>query len=83
MTPVTGGMIVNEVKRLVKNGSIKYIFIKNTEDENETIKELVSSTGITVQKWHTLGNISEMDATDNKDYFTIMNENLELLKNEL
>ncbi|MBR3209064.1 MAG: zinc ABC transporter substrate-binding protein [Bacilli bacterium] len=77
------GMIVNEVKRLVKNGSIKYIFIKNTEDENETIKELVSSTGITVQKWHTLGNISEMDATDNKDYFTIMNENLELLKNEL
>lgn len=77
------GVAVNEARRLIKSGSVKYVFIKNTEEESETIKNLVASTGITVQKWHTLGNISENDAADNKDYFSIMNENLELLKNEL
>ena len=73
----------NEVRKLIKNGQIKYIFIKNNEEENDTIKNLVSSTGVTVQKWHTLSNISEIDASENQDYFTIMNSNLELLKNEI
>ena len=73
----------NEVKKLIKNGSIKYIFIKNNEEENQTIKNLVSSTGVTVQKWHTLSNITDIESSDNLDYFKIMNNNLELLKNEL
>lgn len=74
---------VNEARRLIRNGSAKYIFIKNSEEESKTIKDLAASTGAVVQKWHTLGNISEIDQADNKDYFSIMNENLELLKNEL
>ena len=71
-----------EVRRLIKNGTIKYIFIKNNEEENDTIKNLVTK-GAVIQKWHTLETLSEIDANENKDYFTIMNENLELLKNEL
>ncbi len=73
----------NEVKKLIRDGKIKYIFIKNDEDENSTIKNLVSSTGVSVQKWHTLSNLSEAENRDGKDYFDIMNDNLELLKNEL
>ena len=41
------------------------------------------ANGATIQKWHTLSNLSESDSNDHKDYFDIMNENLELLKNEL
>ena len=74
---------LNEVRKLIKDGSVKYVFIKNDEDENNTIKNLVSSYGITVQKWHTLSNISEIEASENQNYFSIMNDNLELLKNEL
>ena len=73
----------NEVRKLIRNGQIKYIFIKNDETENNTIKNLVSSTGATIQKWHTLSNLSETESNDHKDYFDIMNENLESLKNEL
>lgn len=73
----------NEVKKLIKSGDIKYIFIKNDEDENSLIKSFVNSYNITVQKWHTLSNISEIEASENDDYFSIMNDNLELLKNEL
>ena len=74
---------VNEVRKLIKDGSVKYVFIKNDEEENSIIKNLGSSYGITVQKWHILSNISEIEASENKDYFSIMNDNLELLKNEL
>ena len=73
----------NEVKNLIKNGTVKYIFIKNDENENNIIKNLVNSYGITIQKWHTLSNISEIESSENQDYFSIMNDNLELLKNEL
>ncbi|MBR3229470.1 MAG: zinc ABC transporter substrate-binding protein [Bacilli bacterium] len=73
----------NEVIKLFKNGDIKYIFIKNDEEENTLIKNFVSSYGATVQKWRTLSNISEIEASENQDYFSIMNDNLELLKNEL
>lgn len=74
---------LNEVKKLIQKGDIKYIFIKNDEEENSIIKSLVNSNGVTIQKWHTLSNISEIEATENQDYFSIMNDNLELLKNEL
>ena len=74
---------LNEVRKLIKSGEVKYIFIKNDEDENSIIKNFASSYGVTVQKWHTLSNISEIEASENQDYFSIMNDNLELLKNEL
>ena len=73
----------NEVRRLINNGKIKNIFIKNDEEENETIKNLTKGTDIQIQKWHTLSNLSEIEVSDNKDYFSIMNDNLELLKEEL
>lgn len=73
----------NEVRKLIKNGDVKYIFIKHDEDENSIIKNFVSTYGVKVQKWHTLSNISEIEASENQDYFSIMNDNLELLKNEL
>ncbi len=74
---------LNEVIKLIKNGSVKYIFIKNDENENSIIKNLASSYGVSIQKWHTLSNISEIEESENQDYFSIMNNNLELLKNEL
>lgn len=73
----------NEVKKLIRSGDVKYIFIKNDEDESSLIKSFVSSYEVSVQKWHTLSNISEIEASENQDYFSIMNDNLELLKNEL
>lgn len=73
----------NEVLKLIRNGQVKYIFVKNTEEENNTIKNIVSSTGVSVQKWHTLDNLTEIEKSENKDYFSIMKENIDMLKNEI
>ena len=74
---------INEVKNLISSGKISYIFVKDNEDINKTVQSLISETGIETLSWHTLGNISEHERNNNINYFDIMNENIELLKNEL
>lgn len=74
---------VSEVKNLIKKGQIKYIFIKNNEEINNTIKSLTLNSSVTTLQWHTLENLSEEEANENNDYFTLMNQNLDSLKNEL
>lgn len=74
---------INEVKGLIENGKIDYIFIKSNEELNSTIKDLTEGTNIKTLEWHTLANITEIERSENSDYFSIMNENIELLKDEL
>ena len=74
---------INEVKNLIDAGQIDYIFIKGNEELNDTIKNLMDGTDIETLKWHTLSNITEIERSENNDYFSIMNENIELLKDEL
>ncbi|MDD6323072.1 MAG: metal ABC transporter substrate-binding protein [Bacilli bacterium] len=72
-----------EVLKLINKGDIKYIFIKSNDKTNRYVQSLQKQTNVTVQSWHTLSNLSEIERSEKKDYFSIMNNNLELLKNEL
>lgn len=75
--------IYNQAVNMINNGEIKYIFTIANEDSNSTVKKLISNTGVETQEWNTISNLTETQRTNNEDYFTIMNSNLELLKNEL
>ena len=75
--------VYNEALKMVNSGTIKYIFVKGNEEYNSTVQKLIQNTNVTVQNWHTLSNLTETERSDNEDYFTLMNSNLELLKNEL
>lgn len=72
---------ISEVKSLIKSGEIKYIFIK--QEENEIIKNLKTLGEVETVTWNNLENLSEEQTSQNSDYLTLMNENLNLLKNEL
>ncbi len=71
------------VKSLIEDGEVNYIFAKANKDINDTTQSIVDETGVEITYWHTLANISESERSSNENYFTIMNDNLELLKNEL
>ena len=75
--------VYRKVTNLINNGDIKYIFTIANEENNSTVQKLINNTNIEVQNWHILSNLTEDERTENEDYFTIMNSNLELLKNEL
>jgi len=74
---------IEDVKNLINNGTIDYIFIKENEDLNKTVKNVIKETGVETLAWHTLSNITESQRNANEDYFSLMNENIESLKNEL
>ena len=75
--------VYRNVKSMINNGEIKYIYIIANEEVNDTVQKLTSETNVQTQDWNTLSNLTEVQRTENEDYFTIMNSNLELLKNEL
>ena len=74
---------IGDVKTLIDNGDIDYIFVKENEDLNKTLKDIVAETGVETLSWHTLSNITESQRSANEDYFSLMNDNVEMLKNEL
>lgn len=74
---------INDVIELINNGQINYIFVKQNEEINDTIKKIQEKTNVKLLEINTLSNINENDRNNKKDYITIMNDNLELLKQEL
>ncbi len=74
---------IETVKAMIINGSLKYIYTLKNEDINETITELIKDTKVELIEFHTISNLDETEIRDGKDYLTIMNENIESLKQQL
>ncbi len=74
---------ISDVKTLIENGTIKYIYIGQYDDPNETINSLIENTDVQIIKLHMLTNLTENEISNKKDYFTIMNENMALLRKSL
>ena len=74
---------VADVKQMIENEQISYIFLKEGEEENDTIKSLVEETGVETLTLKTLSNMTEEESENNQDYITLMNQNIETLKQEL
>ena len=74
---------INDAIELINSRKVSYIFIKQNEDISDTIKKVQSETNVKLLEINTLSNINEEERNDKKDYITIMNDNLELLKQEL
>ena len=74
---------ISEVKSLASNKTIKYIFLKDNENANETIKKIVNDYKLTTVSLNTLSTISTNDRKDKKDYLTIMYDNINSIKLEV
>ena len=70
-------------KFLLANKAVSYIFIKKGETESDTVKELKKTYNVKTLEIDTLNNISMDDKNTNKDYISLMNENMDNLKEEL
>ena len=74
---------ISDVKALIDNDTINYIYIKQFDEPNEVINNLIEGTNVEILKLHMLTNLTENEISNKKDYFSIMNENIELLKKNL
>lgn len=74
---------IQEAKNLIKNKKISYIFVPTNEDVTKTIEGLIEGTNVKLSYIHTLSTITETERNNKKDYISIINDNIELLKNEV
>ena len=74
---------ISDVKTLIENDKVNYIYIKQYDEPNEIINNLIEGTDVEIIKLHMLTNLTENEISNKKDYFTIMNENIELLRKNL
>lgn len=75
--------IISDVKKLIKDGTIEYIFVKNDEEINDTINKIADETGVTIVPLHSLSIMSEQERNENYDYLSIMKDNIEKIRKEL
>ncbi len=76
--------IYNDAKNLVTDGEVKYIYILSGDEENEYTKKLKEENSeLEVLYIDPINNITTEDKNDGKNYISIMNDNIDKLKQEL
>lgn len=76
--------VISDATKLIENGTISYIYTFKGEKLNDTVTEILNKyKDLKKQELHKLDNLSDNDRENKKDYLSIMNDNLELIKQEL
>ena len=73
---------INEVKKLIHNKEIKYIFSSKIET-NETCQKLIKDYSLELITLNTMETIDGGITNSNENYLTVMNNNIDLLNKEL
>ena len=75
---------ISDAEKLISDGEVSYLFSFSSDILNDNAKELLDEySDLKEQKLHKLDVLTDSDRDENKDYIDIMNENLELLRQEL
>ena len=74
--------VIYEVKKLIRNGNIKYIY-SSSEETDSICKSLIDEYGVSLLTLNTMESIDGGITNSNENYITIMNNNLDLLNKEL
>ncbi|MEG2351419.1 MAG: metal ABC transporter substrate-binding protein [Bacilli bacterium] len=76
--------ILSDAKKLIANKTVSYIFLKDNEEESQTIKNLKANyPSLSTLRLNSLSTLSAVDRREKKDYISIMEENIDTLKLEV
>lgn len=71
---------IDDVKKLINDGTIKYIYLIEGEEKSETIKNIIEETNVETLTLNVMSTLTSKQRQEEKDYLTIMNENIQALK---
>jgi zinc transport system substrate-binding protein len=71
---------ISQVKSLIEKGSVKTIFTLSHDELNETTKSIITATKVSTTEIHRLDNITETERDNKENYLTIMNKNIDKIK---
>ena len=70
---------IDEAISEIKSNNTKYVFILDTQKENEALKKVRNETNIEIIKIDSVDNMSDEQRNNKENYLTIMKKNIELL----
>ena len=75
---------ISDVENLIADKTISYIYTFDDKDLGDNTKNIIDKfPEVKIEKLHKLDNISDNERSENEDYLSIMDENLNLIKQEL
>lgn len=75
--------IISDVKKMLSNKMVHYIFLMDDEEESDTIKSLKEAYEVQIVRLNSLSTLSASDRKDKKDYISIMMDNINSIKLEV
>lgn len=75
--------IINEVITDIQNQNIHHIFLLENTENSDIVNQIIEETKVETYTFRRLDNIKDGERDENINYFSIMNSNVELLRNEL
>jgi zinc transport system substrate-binding protein len=73
---------IETIKSVISKNKISYIYSLDEED-TDTVKSFKDNYKLQVLKVNDLSNLSENDRKNNRDYISVMNDNIDLLRKEI
>ena len=75
--------ILSDAKKAIEEDNINYIFTFDKANLNSTVQNFISEYKLEPLEFKTLSNLTDDERKLNEDYISLLNENIETLKNEL
>lgn len=75
--------VVNDAISMIKKGDLNYIYTLDEENLNKTVKKVIKKTNAKTIELHKINTLKEDERKSKEDYLSLMNENIEYLKEEL
>lgn len=72
-----------EIENVINREDLSYIYAFKNDNINDVANNFINKFNLKIAYLHKLDNISDLERSENKDYISITNENLDLLKQEL
>ena len=75
---------ISDVENLISDKTISYIYTFDDKELGDNTKNIIDKfPEVKIEKLHKLDNISDNERSENENYLSIMEENLNLIKQEL
>jgi len=75
--------IIADAKDAIEKENIDYVFTLNKEKLNSTVNQFINDYELEVLEFKSLANLTDDEREMNEDYISLLNENIDTLKNEL
>ena len=74
---------INTVKSMISSKEVGHIFLLEKSKTNEIVQSILDETQVATFTYKKIDNMTDEERENSKDYFTLMEDNIDLLKSEL